>query len=317
MTILTVLRQTLCRYSPLPINNGPPFTPVRESLYVRLLKKGSLYALSPSPGFTMLIWRLLPLPSLAAFLIFFRQALNNIALPSLTALSVWVLLPLSILTLSYSTRLTLTNLVFYNSTLVLSSLAGGPYSTTTASSKEGLDTPSFPSDLTHTHFLMPSSWCPDQDTSPSPSHSITLCCGSAYSANASSHGHTFGYRDWHAKLPQGKGWRAGVSHTPQYEPVSILFYRLLEYWTGFLKLDRAAFVDPVSAAFTLLPSHYSPGLPAWSLPPHTLAHNLFALLFTIFYRPARLISFLLEVWRCILPPLPASFGPLRQSTMQK
>ena len=130
-------------------------------------------------------------------------------------------------------------------------------------------------------------WCPDQDTSPSPSHSITLCCGSAYSANASSHGPTFGYRDWHAKLPQGKGWRAGISHTPQYEPVSILFYRLLEYWTGFLKLDRAAFVDPVSAAFNLLHSHYSPGLPAWSLPPHTLAHNLFALLFTIFYRPAR------------------------------
>ena len=133
-------------------------------------------------------------------------------------------------------------------------------------------------------------WCPDQDTSPSPSHSITLCCGSAYSANASSHGPTFGYRDWHAKLPQGKGWRAGVSHTPQYEPVSILFFRLLEYWTGFLKLDRAAFVDPVSAAFTLLHSHYSPGLPAWSLPPHTLARNLFALLFTIFYRPARLIE---------------------------
>ena len=130
-------------------------------------------------------------------------------------------------------------------------------------------------------------WCPDQDTSPSPSHSITLCCGSAYSANASSHGPTFGYRDWHAKLPQGKGWRAGISHTPQYEPVSILFYRLLEYWTGF---HRAAFVDPVSAAFNLLHSHYSPGLPAWSLPPHTLAHNLFALLFTIFYRPARLIE---------------------------
>ena len=83
-------------------------------------------------------------------------------------------------------------------------------------------------------------WCPDQDTSPSPSHSITLCCGSAYSANASSHGPTFGYRDWQAKLPQGKGWRAGISHTPQYEPVSILFFRLLEYWTGFLKLDRAA-----------------------------------------------------------------------------
>ena len=133
-------------------------------------------------------------------------------------------------------------------------------------------------------------WCPDQDTSPSPSHSITLCCGSAYSANASSHGPTFGYRDWQAKLPQGKGWRAGISHTPQYEPVSILFFRLLEYWTGFLKLDRAAFVDTVSAAFDSLHSHYSPGLPAWSLPPHSLAQNLFAFLFTIFYRPDRLIE---------------------------
>ena len=133
-------------------------------------------------------------------------------------------------------------------------------------------------------------WCPDQDTSPSPSHSITLCCGSAYSANASSHGPTFGYRDWHARLPQGKGWPAGISHTPQYEPVSILFFSLLEYWTGFLKLDRAAFVDPVSAAFDSLHSHYSPGLPAWSLPPHSLAQNLFAFLFTIFYSPDRLIE---------------------------
>ena len=138
--------------------------------------------------------------------------------------------------------------------------------------------------------LNSSLWCPDQDTSPSPTHSITLCCGAAYSANASSHGPTFGYRDWHAKLPQGKGWRAGISHTPQYEPVSILFFRLLEYWTGFLKLDRAAFVDTVSAAFDGLHSHYSPGLPAWSLPPHSLAQNLFAFLFTIFYRPDRLIE---------------------------
>ena len=72
--------------------------------------------------------------------------------------------------------------------------------------------------------------------------------------------------------------------------MSILFFRLLEYWTGFLKLDRAAFVDPVSAAFDILHSHYSPGLPAWSLPPHSLAHNLFAFLFTIFYRPDRLIE---------------------------
>ena len=64
----------------------------------------------------------------------------------------------------------------------------------------------------------------------------------------------------------------------------------LEYWTGFLKLDRAAFVDTVSAAFDGLHSHYSPGLPAWSLPPHSLAQNLFAFLFTIFYRPDRLIE---------------------------
>ena len=131
--------------------------------------------------------------------------------------------------------------------------------------------------------------------------------------------------------------------------MSILFFRLLEYWTGFLKLDRAAFVDTVSAAFDNLHSHYSPGLPAWSLPPHSLAQNLFAFLFTIFYRPDRLIegfgagaysaavaaalslahrnlvpwappnrsSSLLEVWQCTLPPLPTSSGPLGQSTMQK
>ena len=57
-----------------------------------------------------------------------------------------------------------------------------------------------------------------------------------------------------------------------------------------LKLDRAAFVDPVSGAFNILHSHYSPGIPAWSLPPHSLAHNLFAFLFTIFYGPDRLIE---------------------------
>ena len=130
---------------------------MREFLYVRSLTKGSLCALSPSPGFTMLIRRLLRLLSLATLLMFFRQAPNNIALPSLTALSVWVLLPLSILTLSYSTRLTSTNLVFSKSTLVLSSLAGGPYSTTTPFFKGGLDTPSSPSDPTHTHLPMPSS----------------------------------------------------------------------------------------------------------------------------------------------------------------
>ena len=133
-------------------------------------------------------------------------------------------------------------------------------------------------------------WCPDQDTAPSPSHSITLCCGAAYSANASSHGPTFGYRDWHANLPQGKGWRSWASHTPQYEPVSILFYRLLDYWTGYLQLDRATFAKPVLVAFTDLHSHYSPGLPAWSLPPHSLAHNVFALLYTLFYRPALLVE---------------------------
>ncbi len=133
-------------------------------------------------------------------------------------------------------------------------------------------------------------WCPDQDTAPSPSHSITLCCGAACSANASSHGPTFGCRDWHAKFAQGKGWRSWVSHTPQYEPVSILFYRLLDYWTGYLKLDRDAFAEPVLAAFADLHSHYSPGIPAWSLPPHTLAYNVLVLLYTLFYRPALLIE---------------------------
>ena len=57
MMLSTARRQTLCRSSQPPINNGPPFTLVRESLYVRSLTKGSLCALSPSPGFTMLIRR--------------------------------------------------------------------------------------------------------------------------------------------------------------------------------------------------------------------------------------------------------------------
>ena len=133
-------------------------------------------------------------------------------------------------------------------------------------------------------------WCPDQDTTSSPSHSITLCCGAAYSDNAASHGPTFGYRDWHARLSQGKGWRSSVSHTPQFEPLSILFFRLIEYWTGFLCLERETFAEPVLDSFTALHQQYRPGLPAWSLPPHTLAQNLFSLLYTIFYRPAHLIE---------------------------
>ena len=142
----------------------------------------------------------------------------------------------------------------------------------------------------HTDTSTLSIWCPDQDTAPSPSHSITLCCGAAYSDNAASHGPTFGYRDWQARLAQGKGWRSWISHTPQFEPLSILFFRLIDYWTGFLHLDREAFAEPVYDSFTALHATYRPGIPAWSLPPHTLAHNLFCFLYTIFYRPAHLIE---------------------------
>ena len=86
--MLTARRQTLCRSSQRPINNGPPFTLVKDSLCVRSLTKRSLCDLSPSPGFIMLILRLRRLLSSAALLMFFRRAPNNIALPSSTALSV-------------------------------------------------------------------------------------------------------------------------------------------------------------------------------------------------------------------------------------
>ena len=84
----TARRQTLCRSSQRPINSGPPFTRVRESLCARSLTKGSLRDRSPSPGFTMLIRQLRRLLSSAALLMFSRRAPNNIALPYLTALSV-------------------------------------------------------------------------------------------------------------------------------------------------------------------------------------------------------------------------------------
>ena len=46
-----------------------------------------------------------------------------------------------------------------------------------------------------------------------------------------------------------------------------------------------------SFPLTLDPSSNEPKKkPAWSLPPHSLAQNLFAFLFTIFYRPDRLIE---------------------------
>ena len=91
-------------------------------------------------------------------------------------------------------------------------------------------------------------------------------------------------------LPPPRTGRSWVSHTPQFEPLSILFFRLIEYWTGFLCLERETFAEPVLDSFTALHQQYRPGLPAWSLPPHTLAQNLFSLLYTIFYRPAHLIE---------------------------
>ena len=78
--------QTLCRSSQRPINSGPPFTPVRESLCARSPKNVLLCDRSPSPGFTMLIWLLRRLPSSVALLMFSGQAPSNIVLPSLTTL---------------------------------------------------------------------------------------------------------------------------------------------------------------------------------------------------------------------------------------
>ena len=84
----TAHRQTLCRSSQRPINSGPPFTRVRESLCARSPKNVLLCDRSPSPGFTMLIWLLRRLPSSVALLMFSRQAPSNIGLPSLTTLSI-------------------------------------------------------------------------------------------------------------------------------------------------------------------------------------------------------------------------------------
>ena len=84
----TAHRQTLCRSSQRPINSGPPFTQVKESLCARSPKNVLLYDRSPSPGFTMLIWLLRRLPSSVALLMFSRQAPNNIGLPSSTTLSI-------------------------------------------------------------------------------------------------------------------------------------------------------------------------------------------------------------------------------------
>ena len=84
----TAHRQTLCRSSQRPINSGPPFTQVKESLCARSQKNALLYDRSPSPGFTMLIWLLRRLPSSVALLMFSRQAPNNIGLPSSTTLSI-------------------------------------------------------------------------------------------------------------------------------------------------------------------------------------------------------------------------------------
>ena len=84
----TAHRQTLCRSSQRPINSGPPFTWVRESLCARSPKNVLLCDRSPFPDFTMLIRLLRRLPSSAALLMFSRRAPSNIVLPYLMTLSV-------------------------------------------------------------------------------------------------------------------------------------------------------------------------------------------------------------------------------------
>ena len=67
--------------------------------------------------------------------------------------------------------------------------------------------------------------------------------------------------------------------------VSLIIGRAICTWIGLLLRSLCLRRLPPS-----LHSHYSSGIPAWSPPPHTLAYNVLALLYTLFYRPALLIE---------------------------
>ena len=127
-------------------------------------------------------------------------------------------------------------------------------------------------------------WLPDVDSNFSPHHGITVCCGRA-GDRARSHGPTLGYRDIHQESAdrQGAVWNSYFSHVPQYESLASVFYSTMEYWVGYTAdaIPRPT-IEPILTSYKELCSQYQAGLHAWRLPPHTLAYNLYTLIFSLY-----------------------------------
>ena len=127
-------------------------------------------------------------------------------------------------------------------------------------------------------------WLPDVDSNLSPQHGITVCCGRA-GDRAQSHGPTLGYRDTHQESAdrQGAVWNSYFSHVPQYESLASVFYSTMDHWVGYTAdaIPRST-IEPILASYKLLCSKYHAGLHAWRLPPHTLAYNLYTLIFSLY-----------------------------------
>ena len=128
-------------------------------------------------------------------------------------------------------------------------------------------------------------WFPDVDSNLSPQHGITVCCGRAGDARARSHGPTMGYRDLHQESADGQGavWNSFLSHVPQYESLASAFYCTMDHWVGYTTdaIPRST-IDPILTSYKALCSQYRAGLHAWRLPPHTLAYNLYTLVFSMY-----------------------------------
>ena len=127
-------------------------------------------------------------------------------------------------------------------------------------------------------------WLPDVDSNFFPHHGITVCCGRA-GDRARSHGPTLGYRDIHQESAdrQGAVWNSYFSHVPQYESLASVFYSTMEYWVGYTAdaIPRST-IEPILTSYKELCSQYQAGLHAWRLPPHTLAYNLYTLIFSLY-----------------------------------
>ena len=127
-------------------------------------------------------------------------------------------------------------------------------------------------------------WFPDVDSNLSPQHGITVCCGRA-GERARSHGPTMGYRDVHQESADGQGavWNSYLSHVPQYESLASAFYCTMDHWVGYTTdaIPRST-IDPILTSYKVLCSQYQAGPHAWRLPPHTLAYNLYTLVFSMY-----------------------------------